>query len=125
VAQLALNYPIALNTGKRLLKDNKKCRLGFHIMFSITTGLCVSDVIQIKYCMVVGDKMIIVEKKTKTRREITISDEVKKVYAKLIVKLAEQNITFSEDDYIFISKNNCYTYKYRSGFIVCCTLQQG
>jgi len=68
VAQLALNYPIALNTGKRLLKDNKKCRLGFHIIFSITTGLCVSDVIQIKYCMVVGDKMIIVEKKTKTRR---------------------------------------------------------
>lgn len=99
-----INFDTALNTGTRLLKDNKKCRLGFYIIFSINTGLRVSDILQTKHFMLAGDKMIIVEKKTKKRREITINDEVRKAYSKLILRLAEQNIKFNEDEYIFISQ---------------------
>jgi len=99
-----VNFDTALNTGKKLLKDNKKCRLGFYIIFSINTGLRVSDILQTKHFMVVGDKMIVVEKKTKKSREITINDEIKKAYAKLVLNLAEQKIKFNENDYIFISQ---------------------
>ena len=99
-----LNFDTALNTGTRLLKDNKKCRLGFYIIFSINTGLRVSDILQTKHFMLTGDKMIVVEKKTKKRREITINNEIRKAYAKLVCRLAEQNIKFNEDDYIFISQ---------------------
>lgn len=99
-----VNFDTALNTGKRLLKDNKKCRLGFYIIFSINTGLRVSDTLQTKHKSLSGEKLIITEKKTKKERVITINNEIRKAYAKLVLKLAEQNIMFNDDDYIFISQ---------------------
>lgn len=99
-----LDYDRTLNKGLNLLKDNKKCRIGFYIIFSINTGLRVSDILKIKHKDLTGDKLNITEKKTKKQREITLNEVVKKSYSKLSSILAEQNITFNEDDYIFISQ---------------------
>ena len=60
-----LNFDTALNTGKRLLKDKKKCRIGFYIIFSINTGLRISDVLGIRHQEMLGEKLIITEKKNK------------------------------------------------------------
>ncbi len=79
-------------------------RIGFYIIFSINTGLRISDTLQIRHIDLVDDKLVIKEKKTKKRREITINDVVRKAYSKLISKLDELNIKYDEDDYIFISQ---------------------
>jgi len=99
-----IDYDKALNKGLSLLKDNKKFRIGFYIIFSINTGLRISDTLQIRHIDLVDDKLVIKEKKTKKRREITINDVVRKAYSKLISKLDELNIKYDEDDYIFISQ---------------------
>ena len=99
-----LDYDKALNKGLKLLKDHKKCRIGFYIIFSINTGLRISDVLQIRHIDLADDQLVINEKKTKKRREITLNDVVKKAYSKLVSKLDELNIRYDEDDYIFTSQ---------------------
>ena len=99
-----INYDTALNTGKRLLKDKKKCRIGFYIIFSINTGLRISDVLRLRHRDMVSEKIIITEKKTKKPQEITFNENVLKAYSSLVLKLDEQNIRFSEDDFIFVSQ---------------------
>jgi site-specific recombinase XerD len=99
-----LDFDKVLNKGLNLLKDNKKCRIGFYIIFSINTGLRVSDILKIKHKDLTGDKLNITEKKTKKQRKITLNDVVKSAYSKLTLKLKEQNITFNDEDYIFISQ---------------------
>ncbi|OYT16362.1 MAG: site-specific integrase [Bacteroidetes bacterium 4572_77] len=99
-----IDYDKALNKGLTLLKDNKKFRLGFYIIFSINTGLRISDVLQIRHIDLVDERLVIKEKKTKKRREITINNVVKKAYSKLVSRLDELSITYNDDDYIFISQ---------------------
>ena len=99
-----INFDTALNKGLSLLKDDKKFRIGFYIIFSINTGLRISDVLQIRHIDLADDKLVIKEKKTKKRKEITLNDVVKKAYAKLVSMLDELNIRYDEDDYIFISQ---------------------
>ena len=99
-----LDYDRTLNKGLNLLKDNKKSRIGFYIIFSINTGLRVSDILKIKHKDLTGERLNITERKTKKQREITLNEVVKKAYSKLVSILKEQNISFTEDDYIFISQ---------------------
>jgi len=99
-----LNFDTALNTGKRLLKDKKKCRIGFYIIFSINTGLRISDVLGIRHQEMLGEKLIITEKKTKKPREITINENVLKAYSILVISLEEQNAKFNDEDFIFTSQ---------------------
>ena len=99
-----IHYDKALNKGLSLLKDNKKFRIGFYIIFSINTGLRISDTLSIRHIDMVDDKLVIKEKKTKKRREITLNDVVKKAYSKLVSKLDELNIKYNEYDFIFISQ---------------------
>ncbi len=101
-----INFDTALNTGTKLLKDKKKCRIGFYIIFSINTGLRVSDILKVKHNDLNGEKLVITEKKTKKKREITINDEVKRAYGKLVLILAEQNIRYNDGEHIFISQKN-------------------
>ncbi len=99
-----IDYDKALNKGLSLLSDKKKCRIGFYIIFSINTGLRISDVLSIKHKDLVEDKIIIIEKKTKKQREITLNEVVKKAYINLVSILHEANEKFNDDDYIFISQ---------------------
>lgn len=99
-----INFDTTLNKGLSLLKDNKKFRIGFYIIFSINTGLRISDTLSIRHIDMADDKLVIKEKKTKKRREITLNEVVKKAYSKLVSKLDELNIKYDEDEYIFVSQ---------------------
>jgi len=99
-----LDFDKVLNKGLSLLNDRKKCRIGFYLIFSINTGLRISDVLNIKHKDLLEDSLIINEKKTQKQREIALNQVVKDSYSKLITILKEQGIGFSQDDYIFMSQ---------------------
>ena len=99
-----IDFDKALNKGLNLLKDKKLYRIGFYIVFSINTGLRVSDVLNIKHSDFSGDKLSLKEKKTGKNRVISLNDEVKKSYAKLLSRLEEENKKVNDNDYIFISQ---------------------
>ena len=89
-----VDYDKALNKGLSLLNDKKKCVVGFYIIFSINTGLRISDIMNIKHKYLAEDKITIIEKKTKKQRIITLNDVVKKAYVKLVSMLNETNQNF-------------------------------
>ena len=69
-----LEYDKALNKGLSLLGDKKKCVIGFYIIFSINTGLRISDIMSITHKDLADEKIIIIEKKTQKQRVITLND---------------------------------------------------
>jgi integrase len=99
-----LDYDKALNKGLSLLSDKKKCVIGFYIIFSVNTGLRISDILNIKHKDLADEKIIIIEKKTQKQRVITLNDVVKKSYIKLLAMLNDANERFNLDDYIFTSQ---------------------
>lgn len=99
-----IEYDIALNKGLKLLNDDKKCILGFYIIFSINVGTRISDTLRIKHSDLHGDRIMLKEMKTKKVREITLNNVVKKAYKKLVEKLDEIYFKYDEDDFIFISQ---------------------
>lgn len=99
-----IDYDKALNKGLLLLSDKKKCRLGFYLIFSINTGLRISDVLKTSHKQMSEDKINIIEQKTKKERVITLNDVVKKAYIKLVSMLVDANEKFNEEDFIFISQ---------------------
>jgi len=99
-----ISYDKVLNKGLTLLKDNKKYTIGFYLIFSINTGLRISDVLQIKHKDLKSDKLILNEKKTKKERIITINNVVKKSYSKLVKQLNDNDVSFNDDDFIFVSQ---------------------
>lgn len=101
-----IEYDKALNKGLSLLSDKKKCRLGFYIIFSINTGLRISDILNIKHKDLSEDKIVLCEKKTMKKREITLNDTIKKAYSKLVSILNETDEIFNDDNFIFISQKN-------------------
>jgi integrase len=99
-----IDYDKALNKGLSLLNDPKKCRIGFYIVFSINCGLRISDVLNTRHSDLMGDKIILTEKKTKKQREITLNEVVKKSYAKLASMLDESGFKINPDDFVFTSQ---------------------
>jgi len=99
-----IDYDKALNKGLSLLDDKKKCVLGFYIIFSINTGLRISDVLNIKHKDLVDERIIIIEKKTKKQRVITLNDVVKKSYKKLVSMLEEANEKYDFEEFVFVSQ---------------------
>lgn len=99
-----LDYDKALNKGFSLLNDKKKCVLGFYIIFSINSGLRISDILNIKHKDLADEKIVIIEKKTQKQRIITLNDVVKKAYVKFVSMLDEADAKFSDDDFIFVSQ---------------------
>ncbi len=99
-----IDFDKAVNKGFKLLKDDKKCRIGFFIIFSVNTGLRVSDILTIKHVDLSREKLIISEKKTKKERIITLNQTVIKAYEILLEKLKSQNVKINDDEYIFTSQ---------------------
>lgn len=99
-----IEYDLVLNKAKKLLQDDKKCRIGFFIILSINIGTRISDTLNIRHSDLKGEKLIIKETKTKKNREITLNKVVKKSYLKLLDKLEEMDFRFEESDFIFISQ---------------------
>ena len=98
-----INFDTALNKGFNLLNDDKKSVIGFYIIFSINTGLRVSDVLKLKHTDLLSGKLIITEKKTKKVREIQLNDSITKAYSKLKMKLVEHN-NYNKDGFVFVSQ---------------------
>jgi len=78
--------------------------IGFYIIFSINTGLRVSDVLSRKHSELMnlkpGDDLVVTEKKTKKAREIQINAKIIEAYKYLVSKLVKYN----PDDFIFKSR---------------------
>ena len=72
-----LNFDSALNTGKRLLKDDRKKILGLYIIVSINSGLRVSDILNLTFEQLREEKIHINEKKTGKYREILINNNIR------------------------------------------------
>lgn len=99
-----IEFDKALNVGKKLLNDHKKIRLGFFIIFSINAGLRINETLKIKYSDLREEKLIIDEKKTGKKREISLNSNIQKAYAKLLSKQEELGIKIQDDDFIFVSQ---------------------
>lgn len=99
-----IEYDIALNRGLKLLNDDKKCILGFFLIFSINAGTRISDTLKIKHSDLQGDKINLKEQKTKKIREITLNRVVKNAYQKLTEKLTEMNFKYDDNDFVFVSQ---------------------
>jgi site-specific recombinase XerD len=99
-----IDFDKVINKGQNLLNDKKKCRLGFLLIFSVNSGLRISDILSIKHQDLLDEKVVITEKKTGKQRVITLNQIVRNSYLKLISKLKEEGMSYSQDDYIFISQ---------------------
>ena len=98
-----IDFDKALNKGFSLLSDEKKAVIGFYIVFSINTGLRISDILKLKHNDLLNDKLTIVEKKTKKVREIQINQAIRKAYSKLQDILIKKDM-FNDDGFVFVSQ---------------------
>ncbi len=88
-----------------LLKDPKKCVLGFYLIFSINTGLRISDTLRIKHGDITNNNNLVVEeKKTKKNRTITLNNNVINAYKRLKEMLTNNEVKFNDDDFVFVSQ---------------------
>ena len=110
-----IEYDHALNKGKTLLSDPKKCILGFYVIYSINVGLRISDVLKLKHTdlggLNVGDEIHLNEQKTGKSRTITINNEVYSAYQKLL-EMLKQNGKYDHNSFVFVSqKGTVFSYK--------------
>lgn len=98
-------YEKAMLKGNELLWNDRTIIKGFYIIFSINTGLRISDVLTRKHSELMnlkpGDYLNITEGKTKKFREIQINSKVVEAYRYLTEKLQG---TYKPDDFIFRSQ---------------------
>ena len=98
-----IEYGKALLKGNELLWNGKPI-IGFYTLFSINTGLRVSDILQRKHCELMnlkpGDYLSLTEKKTKKVREIQINGKIIEAYNYLVGKIGPVN----PDSFIFTSQ---------------------
>jgi len=99
-----INYEHAMLKGNELLWGDRPV-IGFYIIFSINTGLRVSDVLIRKHSELIhaqpGDYLTVTENKTQKFREIQINNKVIDAYHYLIGQLQGR---YQPDDYIFRSQ---------------------
>lgn len=85
---------------QRLEKDEdyKYCLL---IATGVYTGLRISDLLNIKYSDILGnDRLIVIETKTKKRREIKLNKELKELVERVVVKMKVSNL----DNWMFVNR---------------------
>lgn len=107
-------YVDATLKANELLWSERQTIIGFYIIFSINTGLRVSDVLARKHRELArlkpGDYLTITENKTRKFREIQINSKIINAYNYLTGRLADRYFTgrlggrYSMDDYIFLSQ---------------------
>lgn len=105
-----IEYDKAMLKGNELLwAGDKQMIIGFYIIFSINTGLRVSDVLERKHSELAdlkpGDYLTIQEQKTKKVRKIQINEKITESYKYLSAKLQDRG-TYKPGDYIFKSQKN-------------------
>lgn len=101
-------YEKATLKGNELLYGERQPKIGFYIIFSINTGLRVSDVLSRRHSdltgLRAGEYLQVTECKTRKLREIQINDKIIEAYRQLTSKLEGR---YSPSDYIFTSRKGC------------------
>ena len=96
-----LEFDSTLNKSLKLLKsDDKKFKIAFLTILGINMGLRISDILKLKHQDLRTDTIVIIEQKTKKRREIKINQNVKDAYDIYKERLG----IVSDADYLFISQ---------------------
>jgi len=96
-----LDFDSTLNKSMKLLKsDDKKFKISFLTIIGINMGLRISDILKLKHQDLKSDNIILIEQKTKKRREIRINDNVKNAYKIYLERLG----VVSDDDFLFVSQ---------------------
>ena len=100
-------YEKAMLKGNELLWSDRQMIVGFYIIFSINTGLRVSDVLSCRHKELEGKRpgeyINLTERKTKKYREIQLNSKVITAYRYVQDKLIEQG-RYDPQAYIFISQ---------------------
>ena len=97
-------YAIAQEKGNELLWHSKHPVVGFYIIFSINTGLRISDIRRIKHSDLItlqpGDDLRVQERKTGKYRDIQINHKVMDAYHELRKRIPG----VQPDSFIFVSQ---------------------
>ena len=103
-----IEYNKAYLKGKELLWSEKQSIIGFYIIFSINTGLRVSDILNIKHSDLMdlkqGDSIRVIEKKTRKPREIQVNTKILQAYSDLKQAILKRSKHINPDSNIFISQ---------------------
>jgi len=101
-----IDYDVAEREGNALLWGTNPM-IGFYIIFSINTGLRVSDVMKLKHSDLNGARpgttFWVKEKKTKKEREVYISEKIAKAYAHLVETLRAKE-KYNPEGFVFVSR---------------------
>lgn len=104
-----LDFDTTMSKAKKNLKSEKEYKIAFLTILGLNLGLRISDLLQLKHKDLLGDELVLTEKKTKKRRILRVNDNVKAAYTVFICRLK----AYSEDDYLFLSqKKTVYTIKH-------------
>lgn len=76
-----INFDTAVNTAKKLMKEDKTRNIGLYILISIYSGLRMSDVLSLTWEQLQDESILLTEQKTSKSRKIQLHDEVKKAVA--------------------------------------------
>jgi len=104
-----LDFDTTMAKANKNLKSEKEFKIAFLTILGLNLGLRISDLLQLKHKDLLGDELVLTEKKTKKRRILRVNDNVKTAYTIFICRLK----AYSEDDYLFLSqKKSVYTIKH-------------
>ena len=94
-------FETALERGKKMMNNPKTRTLGLYIIFSINTGLRISDILKLKYKDITTGVINLIETKTKKARVIKLNNHVLTAFE--LLKEDQENAP-APDDYIFVSQ---------------------
>jgi integrase len=72
-----IDFDKALNKGIRLIKTNENASFGLLIICGINLGLRIDDLLKLTFKDLRSDTIIIIEGKTKKKRNLVINDNIK------------------------------------------------
>lgn len=75
-----LDFDFALNKAMKILKTEKKYKIGFLIVLGINVGLRISDLLKLKFEDIERGTLYLIEKKTKKRRTIQLNENVVRAF---------------------------------------------
>lgn len=96
-----LDFDSTLNKSLRILKSgDKRFKISFLTILGINLGLRISDILSLQHKDLASDTLVIIEGKTKKRREIKINNNIRDAYTIYRDKLG----IVASEDYLFLSQ---------------------
>jgi integrase len=96
-----LDFDKVLNTGRKLMKEDKKRTFGFFLIVAINTGLRVSDVLTLTYEQLRENEISLFEKKTGKYRLIPVNDNIRIAFNQIDSQNKRGHVFISQKGSIF------------------------